>query len=238
MTALCSPAYWGTFAAQLIAMPVFGIGAAIWLAREARREAAAALLDPPVPTTDPAHAHRHRECDKGLAEEGQARRWSEAGTQDTPVEGDPEAGLKEALLPPAQRQQQQGEEVQQRGGTDGLGSGSPTLGLLAVYQAFAMLAGLVGKGAAEGSAATGHSYHGGGAALQHCSFPNLDSCARPPLKFKSGAALFGTFLPPQISHVGGLLGLGGGMVTGPLLLELGIHPQASGVCSQWNSRPR
>ena len=32
-------------------------------------------------------------------------------------------------------------------------------------------------------------------------------------------------------HAGGLLGLGGGMVTGPLLLELGIHPQASGVCS-------
>ena len=159
LTALCSPAYWGTFAAQLIAMPAFGIGAAIWLAREARREAAAALLDPPVSTTttDPAHAHRHRESDEGgLAEEEGplARLRGRAGTQEAPGVGDPEAGgdpdtgLKEALLPSAQRQQQQQqEELQQRGGTDGLGSGSPTLGLLAVYQAFAMLAGLVGEGA-------------------------------------------------------------------------------------------
>ena len=148
LTALCSPAYWGTFAAQLIAMPAFGIGAAIWLAREARRAEAAAALDPPAPTTDPVPAHRHRESDEGsLAEEERARRQGRAGEErGASEEGDPEAGLKEALLPARQRQQ---EELQQRGGTDGLGSGSPTLGLLAVYQAFAMLAGLVGEGASR-----------------------------------------------------------------------------------------
>ena len=149
LTALCSPAYWGTFAAQLIAMPAFGIGAAIWLAREARRAEAAAALDPPAPTTDPVPAHRHRESDEGslAEEEEQARRQGRAGEErGASEEGDPEDGLKEALLHARQRQQ---EELQQRGGTDGLGSGSPTLGLLAVYQAFAMLAGLVGEGASR-----------------------------------------------------------------------------------------
>lgn len=28
-------------------------------------------------------------------------------------------------------------------------------------------------------------------------------------------------------HAGGLLGLGGGMIIGPVLLEMGVHPQAS-----------
>ena len=34
---VCSVAYWVTFAAQLVAMPAFGIGSAMWLSREARQ---------------------------------------------------------------------------------------------------------------------------------------------------------------------------------------------------------
>ena len=117
----CSPTYWATFAAQILSMLAFGIGSALWLSREARRHRDA------VRRAEVEMAWREKQKCQQRPLQTQSQRQQQQGQQ----------GL--AAPEPKLIQDTKGHPPSDEGGSGG--------GLLrfTLFQAFALLAGLVGE---------------------------------------------------------------------------------------------
>ena len=117
----CSPTYWATFVAQILSMLAFGIGSALWLSREARRHRDA------VRQAEVEMAWREEQKCQSQPSQTQSQRQQ----QQSPL------GLTAAESKAVQ--DTEGRPPSNEGGSGG--------GLLrfTLFQAFALLAGLVGE---------------------------------------------------------------------------------------------